>query len=158
MCSIWGYYRHLFRRHLLSGRMLSVLLLTALTMDAFLAGLRSYCHDMGIRVSQWGFALLWTNKYVVLSFLLIYIYAVSNFPLDREQERYSIARIGTSQWAVAQGLYLVSFGWLYTVLLAVLQNLLLCGVLEWSGRWGKGWGALSDISAAAGADIYVKAP
>lgn len=158
MCSIWGYYRHLFRRHLLSGRMLSVLVLTALTMDAFLVSLRSYCYDTGARVSQWGFALLWTNKYVVLSFLLIYVYAVSNFPLDRVRERYSIARMGIARWAVAQGLYLVSFGWLYTVLLVVLQNLLLCGVMEWSGSWGKGWGALSDISAAVGVDIYIKAP
>lgn len=154
MYSVWGYYQHLFRRNLLSWRMLSVLLLTALTMDAFLAGLRDYCHDMGIRLSQWGFAFLWSNKYVALSFLLIYIFAVSNFPMDRERERYSIARMGVSRWVAAQGLYLVTFGWLYALLLLALQGLLLCGVTEWGGSWGSGWALLSKGSAD-GYTIYV---
>lgn len=158
MYSIWGYYRHLFRRNLLSWRMLSVLLLTALTMDAFLTSLRSYCHDTGVRLSQWGFALLWTNKYVLLCFLLIYVYAVSNFPLDRERERYSIARMGASPWAVAQGLYLISFGWIYAAVLLALQNLFLCGVTKWSSGWGKGWSSLSGSSIASGYDIYVTVP
>lgn len=158
MHSIWAYYRYLLRRNLLSWRMVSVLLLTVLSMDAFLAGLREYCYDTGVMLSQWGFALLWTNKYVVLSFLLIYIYAVSNLPLDRERERYSIARMGGSRWVVAQGVYLASFGWIYAVLLMLLQNLFLLPVLEWSGGWGKGWSALADSSVIPGYDIYVSVP
>lgn len=157
MYSIWGYYRHLLHRNLVSWRMLSVLILTVLTMDAFLTGLRKYCLDLDVRLSQWGFAFLWTNKYVVLSFLLIYIFAVSNLPLDRERERYSIARIGVSRWAVAQGLYLISFGWIYAVFLLVIQNLLLCRVAQWSANWGRGWIMLSG-GVAAGYDIYVTVP
>lgn len=156
MYSVWGYYRHLFRRNLLSWRMLSVALLTVLTMDVFLAGLRGYCHDAGVRLSQWGFAFLWTNKYVVLSFLLIYIFAVSNFPMDRERERYSIARMGVSRWVAAQGLYLITFGWIYTVLLLALQGLLLGGVTEWAGGWGKGWAMVSE--GVEGYDLYVSVP
>ena len=156
MYSVWGYYRHLFRRSLLSWRMLSVALLTILTMDVFLAGLRDYCHDAGVRLSQWGFAFLWINKYVVLSFLLIYIFAVSNFPLDRERERYSIARMGVSRWVAAQGLYLITFGWIYTALLLVLQGMLLSGVTQWADGWGEGWAMVSG--GVGGYDMYVSVP
>ncbi len=155
MSVILKFYANVTRRSLLSWRMFSAVLLTVMTMDCFLMSIRKYCVSQGVKMTQWGFALIWNNKYVGLCFLLIFIYAVSNFPLDREKERYYIARLGVSKWIAAQGLYVLSFGWLYTAFLFALENLLLLPVLEWSSEWGNGWIALSDTNIVLKYELYI---
>lgn len=152
------YFKYLFRRILLSWRMLAVFIVSVLTMDTFLAPIRSYCQDMDIKVSPWGFALIWDNKYVGLCFLLIYILGISNFPEDRGKERYSIARIGISNWVGAQALFMMLFGWLYTYFLYAVQNLLLIGVTEWSNEWGEGWTNLINSYVTEYFDIFITIP
>ncbi len=158
MSKLLIYCKYLSRRILLSWRMLTVIIVTVLTMDTFLAPIRSYCMDTGQIMSQWGFALIWNNKYVGLCFLLIYIFAISNFPESRERERYSIARIGTSNWVGAQALFLIFFGWIYAGFLYIIQNILLFGVLEWSNEWGSGWRYLVNGDITAYYDIYITVP
>lgn len=152
------YFRYLLHRNLLSWRMLSVVVVTILTMDTFLAPIRSYCRSAGLTVSQWGYALIWNNKYVGLCFLLIYIFAVSVFPEERKKERYAIARIGISCWVGAQALFLIFFGWLYAFFLYLIQNLLLIGVIEWTGDWGNGWKCLLNSDTIEKYDILVTMP
>lgn len=152
------YFKYLFRKILFSWRMLAVFIVSMLTMDTFLAPIRSYCYDMDIKISPWGFALIWDNKYVGLCFLLIYILGISNFPEDRGKERYSIARIGISNWVGAQALFMLLFGWLYTFFLYVIQNLLLIDVIEWSREWGEGWKNLTNSYITEYFDIFITIP
>lgn len=144
MNSVMHYYCHLLRRHFLSWRMLAVLVVTILTMDAFLMPLREYCHVMQLRMSPWGFALLWNNKYIVLCFLLIFIFASAIFPEDRAKNRYIIARIGVSKWTVAQALYLITFSWIYTFIVYLCLNVLLLNIIDFIPDWGMGWGTLTN--------------
>ena len=158
MNSISKYYGYLLRKYFISWRMLAVAVFTILTMDAFLASVRTYSRDMGVEMSQWGFALIWDNKYVGLCFILIYIFAVAPFPEDRVQARFIIARVGISNWVWGQFLYLFTFGWLYTIFLYVIQNLLLWNVLSFSREWGKGWVNLTNFDICVYYDIYVSPP
>ena len=158
MNSIGKYYGYLLRKNLISWRMLAVAVFTILTMDAFLASVRIYSRDIGVQMTQWGFALIWDNKYVGLCFMLIYIFAVAPFPENRIQARFIIARMGISNWVWGQVLYIFTFGWLYTIFLYVIQNLLLWNVLSFSGEWGKGWANLINYEIQVYYDIYVSVP
>lgn len=158
MNKILTYYNDLLHRFLFSGRMMAVFIVSVLTMDTFLAPIRLYCRDAKETVSQWGFALIWNNKYVGLCFLLIYIFAVSNFPENREKERYVIARIGVSNWVRVQALYLLTFGWIYVAFLYIIQNLLLVDVMEYSSDWSSGWKQLVNSDITAYYNIYITIP
>lgn len=144
MGSVITYYKYLLKKNLLSWRMLSVVIVTMLVLDSFFATVRTFCESTDLKVSQWGFAIMWNNKYLVLCFFLIFIYAIANFPKDRSKERYMIARMGVSKWIYGQVLYIHTFGWIYVFFILVMQNLLLCPVMEWSDKWGSGWAALTD--------------
>lgn len=156
MSNIRKYYFHLLRRNLFSWRMLSVLIITVLTMDSFLSGIQAYCRGQNIKMSQWGFALLWNNKYLTLCFLLIYLYAIANMPESRSRERYAVSRIGVSKWITAQSLYLITFGWLYTAVLSVLPNILLWKEISMMENWGKGWATLANVNMISHYGMYVK--
>lgn len=158
MSSIRRYYFCLLRKHLISWRMLAVVVISVLTMDTFMMPIRNYCNKMEIKMSPWGFALIWDNKYIGLCFLLIYIFAAAIFPGDRIQERYIIARIGVSKWRVGQAMYLVTLGWLYTFFLYVCQNILLWNVMEFISEWGLGWGTLSNSNVILEYNIYTTVP
>ncbi len=158
MYRIWHYYTYLLRKHLLSWRMLAVFILTILTMDTFLAAIRVYCRDQAVKVSQWGFALIWDNKYVGLCFLLIFIFAVAVFPEDRKGDCYIISRIGISRWVAGQSLYLLTFGWIYMLFMLLVQNILLSTVLEFTSDWGKGWATLSYNDVILHYNIYTTVP
>lgn len=158
MNNLWRYYRYLVQRHFLSWRMLAVFIFVVLTMDSFLAAIRIYCQELNIKMSQWGFALIWDNKYVGLCFLLIFIFAASIFPEDRTKDRYIIARLGISKWVIGQSLYLITFGWIYTFFLYIVQNFLLWNVMEITSAWGKGWGTLSSNNVIQQYDIYISVP
>lgn len=144
MNSVRKYYGYLLKTQLISWRMLAVAITTVLTMDTFLADVRKYCHAVNTTMSQWGFAVIWNNKYVGLCFLLIYVFAIAVFPRDREKERYIVSRLGISKWILGQGLYIVTFGWLYTFFLCIILNVLLANVMQVESVWGKGWAALSN--------------
>ncbi len=156
MNSICKYYVHLLKRNLISWRMLSVTIITVITMDLFLAGIRVYCQELHVKMSQWGFALLWNNKYLSICFLLIYLYAVTNLPESREKERYVISRIGVTKWIISQSAYLITFGWIYSLVLAIAPNILLWEEIEFMPEWGKGWATLSNTNVVAHYNIYVK--
>lgn len=158
MNSLWRYYRYLVQRHFLSWRMMAVSIFVLLTMDSFLATIRVYCQEMDIKMSQWGFALIWHNKYVGLCFLLIFIFAASIFPEDRTKDRYIIARLGISKWIAGQSLYLITFGWIYTIFLYLVQNILLWNVIEITYIWGKGWGTLSNSNVIQQYNTYITVP
>jgi len=158
MNKVLSYYNYLMRRVLLSWRMLAVLLVTILTMDTFLSPIRSYCKSTGKTLGPWGFALIWNNKYVILCFLLIYIFAVSHFPESREKERYFIARIGVSDWVGAQACFLVAFGWIYAGVLYVVSILVTFGALEWTKEWGSGWISLADYNVVIQYKMYITMP
>lgn len=158
MNSIWHYYCHLLRRHLISWRMFAVLVVTILTMDAFIAPIRDYCRMLKVKMSPWGFALLWDNKYILLCFMLIFIFASAIFPEDRAKDRYTIARIGISKWASAQALYLITFGWIYTFMIYGCLNLLLLNVMEFIPNWGLGWGTLINSNVILEFNIYTTVP
>lgn len=158
MSKLLVYYKWLLQKIIFSWRMLAVFIVSVLIMDTFLAPIRLYSKDIGEGMSQWGFALIWNNKYVGLCFLLIYIFAVADFPGDREKARYVIARIGVSNWAGTQVLFLLTFGWIYTFFLYCIQNLLLAGVLECSSEWGNGWRNLVNSNITAYYDIYITVP
>jgi hypothetical protein len=138
--------------------MLAVLILTVLTMDSFLASVREYCKITHQRVTQWGFALIWDNKYMGLCFMLLFIFAVSVFPEEREKERFFITRIGISKWIWGQSLYLLTFAWIYTVFLIIIQNILLCNVLDFSNEWGAGWSSLANSDVIIFYNVYVTTP
>ena len=158
MSSIWCYYCYLLRRHILSWRMLAISIITLITMDTFLAPVRTYCRCMEIKVSQWGFALIWNNKYVGLCFVLIYIFASAIFPGNREKERYIISRMGLSNWVTGQALYLITFSWIYTFFMYICLNLLLSDVMEFIPHWGLGWGTLSNNSVVNEFNIFTTVP
>lgn len=152
------YYRHLIRKQFLSWRMLAVFILMIVTMDTFLAPLRTYCNAMNVKITQWGFALIWNNKYVGLCFLLIFIFAISIFPEDRKNDAYIISRIGVTNWVTGQSLYLITFAWVYTIILSMIQNILLCNILEFSSEWGKGWATLSNTNVILEYHIFTTVP
>ncbi|MBD5394695.1 MAG: hypothetical protein HDR71_10575 [Lachnospiraceae bacterium] len=158
MNSIRCYYFYLLRKHFLSWRMLAVSILTVLTMDTFLAPLRIYSREQNVKMSQWGFALIWHNKYVGLCFMLIFIFAAAIFPEDRKGDCYIISRIGISKWVAGQSLYLLTFGWIYTLFLFLIQNMLLCSVMEFASEWGKGWATLSNDNVILHYKIYTTVP
>ncbi len=158
MNSIWKYYCYLLKKHIISWRMLAVAILTVLTMDSFLATLREYCRVTHEKVTQWGFALIWDNKYVGLCFVLLFIFAVSVFPEEREKERFFIIRMGISKWVWAQSLYLFTFAWVYTMFLFIIQNLLLWNVLTFRNEWGDVWASLANDNLVLFYKIYVPAP
>lgn len=155
MGSVFTYYKYLLKKNLLSWRMLSVVVVTILILDSFFSTVRSFCADAEMKVSQWGFAIMWNNKYIVLCFFLIFIYAIANLPQDRRKERYMIARMGVSKWMYGQVLYIITFGWLYTFFIVIMQNLLLCPVLEWNEKWGGGWAALTDSNIILDSNVLV---
>lgn len=154
MNSVWHYYCHLLRKHLISWRMFAVLTATILTMDVFIVPIRTYCRMLDVKMSQWGFALLWNNKYIGLCFILIFIFASAIFPEDRAKDRYIIARIGTSKWVSAQALYLITFGWIYTFIIYSSLNLLLLNVMEFIPDWGLGWGTYTNDDIIFKFNIY----
>lgn len=158
MNSIVHYYCYLLRKHLISWRMLAVLAATLLTMDFFIHSIRDYCHVMEVRMSPWGFALLWNNKYIVLCFMLIFIFASAIFPEDRAGDRYIISRIGISKWTLGQALYLITLGWLYTFLVYLCLNLLLWNVMEFIPDWGPGWSMLSNDNVISSFHLYTTVP
>lgn len=158
MNRVLSYYKYLMRRVLLSWRMLAVLLAVILTMDTFLSPVRAYCKSTGKTLGPWGFALIWNNKYVILCFLLIYIFAVSNFPESREKERYFIARIGLSDRVGAQACFLVTFGWIYAGVLYIVSVLMILGPLEWTNEWGSGWISLADRNVIMKYGMYITMP
>lgn len=158
MTSIMRYYCYLLRRHLVSWRIFAVLIVTLLTMDAFFMPIRSYCQNLEIKMSQWGFALLWNNKYISLCFILIFVFASAIFPENKARDRYVITRIGVSKWTLGQALYLITFGWLYTLVICLCMNLLLINVIEFSPDWGLGWGTLINDNVIAEFNIYTTVP
>lgn len=143
---------------MLSWRMLAVAILTVLTMDSFLGSVRDYCRVTHAKVTQWGFALIWENKYVGLCFILLFIFAVSVFPEEREKERFFITRMGTSRWIWAQSFYLFTFAWIYTIFLCIVQNILLWNVLVFSNEWGDVWASLANDDVVLFYNIYVPTP
>lgn len=158
MNSVRRYYFYLLHRHLISWRMLAILAAAVLTMDAFVMPVRDYCQELKVKMSPWGFALLWNNKYIVLCFLLIFVFASAIFPEDRAKERYIIARIGVSKWVSGQALYLITFSWMYTFVLYLCLNILLCNVMEWIPDWGQGWGTLTNSNVITEFGIYTTVP
>lgn len=155
MNSVWHYYCYLLRRHLISWRMFAVLTATVLAMDFFIVPIRTYCRAMDVKMSQWGFALIWNSKYVVLCFILIFIFAAAIFPEDRAKDRYIIARIGTSKWAFAQAMYVVTFGWIYMFILYASLNVLLLNIMEFIPDWGLGWGTFTNADIILKYDLYI---
>lgn len=158
MNSVRRYYFYLLRRHLISWRMLAVLVVTVLTMDAFMMPIRNYCQEIEVKMSQWGFVLLWNNKYIGLCFLLIFVFASAIFPEDRAKERYIITRIGVSKWVSGQVLYLITFSWIYTFIMYICLNVLLLNVMEFIPNWGQGWGTLTNSNIIAAFNIYTTVP
>lgn len=138
--------------------MFAVLVVTILTMDAFMMPIRDYCQELEVKMSQWGFALLWNNKYISLCFILIFIFASAIFPEDRAKERYIITRIGISKWVTGQALYLITFSWIYTFIMYISLRLLLINVMEFIPDWGQGWGTLSNNNVIAEFGIYTTVP
>lgn len=155
MNSIWRYYCFLLRKHLLSWRMLAVVIITLITMDTFMIPIRIYSQSMVIKMSQWGFALIWNNKYVRLCFMLIYVFASAILPEDRKKECYIISRMGLSKWVSGQFLYLITFGWIYTFFMYLCMNLLLLNVIEFIPQWGPGWGTLINNNVRSEFNIYI---
>lgn len=158
MNSVGHYYFHLLRRHLISWRMLAVLVVTVLTTDAFMMPVREYCQKTELKMSPWGFAIFWNNKYIVLCFLLIFAFAAAIFPEDRAKERYIISRIGVSKWVSGQALFLITFSWVYTLVMYLCLNGLLLNVMEFTPNWGQGWGTLTNSDVIAAYDIYITVP
>lgn len=155
MGSVITYYKYLLKRNLLSWRMLSVVLITILISDAFFAPVRTYCENTSVKVSQWGFAVMWDNKYVLLCYLLIFIYGIAHVPQDRCKERYMISRMGTTRWVYGQVLYIYTFAWLYVILVVIIEDLLLLPVLEWNDKWGNGWIGLTNFDIAYNNGVLV---
>lgn len=155
MGSVITYYKYLLRRNLLSWRMLSVILITILISDAFFSPVRDYCENTNVKVSQWGFATMWDNKYVLLCYLLIFIYGIANIPQDRCKERYMIARMGVTKWLYGQILYIHTFAWLFVLFVLLIENLLLLPVLEWNDKWGSGWIGLTNFDIAFNHNVLV---
>lgn len=158
MIRVKRYYLFLLKTQIISWRMFAIMLISILTMDTFLAPLRVYSRELNVKMSQWGFALIWHNKYVGMCFLLIYIFAVAVFPEHRKKDCYIISRIGVSGWTVGQSLYLVSFGWIYALFLWLTQNFLLLNIMEFQTGWGKGWGTLGNSQIIMEYGIYTTVP
>ncbi len=158
MNSVFRYYRYIFKKHIFSWRMLATVILSILTMDAFMSTVRNYSEKIGEKMSQWGFALIWNNKYVGLCFVLIFIFAASAFPEERINERYMISRMGVSNWIRGQALYIFTFGWLYTFFLYFIQNLLLWNVLSFGKEWGTGWATLSNDVVSSHYNVLTPTP
>lgn len=96
-----------------------------------------------IKLSQWGFPLIWNSKYVVLCFLLIFVFVISSFPEERMKQCYIIARIGISNWVTGQFLYILTFAWLWTGFLFITEKFLLLKVTTQEQSWGSAWTLLS---------------
>lgn len=158
MIRIKYYYLFLLKTQLISWRMFSIMLISILTMDTFLAPVRVYCEQLQVKMSQWGFALIWHNKYVGMCFLLIYVFAVAVFPRNRKKDCYIISRIGVSGWAMGQSLFIITLGWIYTFFLCLVQNLLLLNNMELQVGWGKGWGTLANSEVIMEYGIYTTVP
>ncbi len=139
-----GYFRYIGHKHLVSWKMLAIVVVSALSMDSFLAELRRYCLQEGERLSPWGMPLIWDKQYVSVIFLLIFLFAIADFPLDRSKEKYVISRIGTTPWIWIQQIYLIVFSFLYVMMLLVLQFILLLSVTTWTMEWGRGWERLTN--------------
>lgn len=139
-----GYFRYIGNKHLVSWKMLAIVVVSALSMDSFLAELRRYCLQEGEQLSPWGMPLIWDKQYVSVIFLLIFLFAIADFPLDRSKEKYVISRIGTTRWIWIQQIYLIVFSFLYVMMLLVLQFILLLPVTTWTMEWGRGWERLTN--------------
>lgn len=139
-----GYFRYIGHKHLFSWKMLAIVVVSALSMDSFLAELRRYCLQEGEQLSPWGMPLIWDKQYVSVIFLLIFLFAIADFPLDRSKEKYVISRIGTTRWIWIQQMYLIVFSFLYEMLLFILQFILLLPVTTWTMEWGSGWERLTN--------------
>ncbi|MDO4292682.1 MAG: hypothetical protein Q4C65_05540 [Eubacteriales bacterium] len=158
MGKIFLYYRILLRRNMMSLRMLAVLLVTALVMDAFLRPVREFCGMAGLDVSQWGFSLFWGNKYVGLTFMLLFAYGASALTDDYKKEQCIIGRIGREGWITGQLLYQLTYGWLYAFFLCLLHLLLLSPVMRMEKGWGRGWGILTDGMVGNECGILLEIP
>ncbi len=134
------------------------MLITVLTMETFLEPVRAYSRHMGLTMSQWGFPLIWGNKYVGLCFLLIFIFAVAVLPENTNRDQYVIGRIGIENWLKGQFLWLITFAILYSFFLAIIQNILLIGVLKPEKKWGKGWGTLVSTDVCSHFGIQLNIP
>ena len=102
------------------------------------------CLQEGEQLSPWGMPLIWDKQYVSVIFLLIFLFAIADFPLDRSKEKYVISRIGTTRWIWIQQIYLIVFSFLYVMMLLVLQFILLLPVTTWTMEWGRGWERLTN--------------
>ena len=143
MNKVGKFYFYLLRQNLFSWKVLAAVIVTVLTMDTFLAPIRAFSHDSGIKLSQWGFPLIWNSKYVVLCFLLIFDFVISSFPEERMKQCYIIARIGISNWVTGQFLYILTFAWLWTGFLFITEKFLLLKVTTQEQSWGSAWTLLS---------------
>ena len=143
MNKVGKFYFYLLKQNLFSWRVLAAVIVTILTMDTFLAPIRAFSHDSGIKLSQWGFPLIWNSKYVVQCFLLIFVFVISSFPEERMKQCYIIARIGISNWVTGQFLYILTFAWLWTGFLFITEKFLLLKVTTQEQSWGSAWTLLS---------------
>lgn len=132
--------KYFFNIHFLSYKTLSILLITAMLMDYFLKPVRNYCSVHELKVSLFGFPILWNRQYVGVLLLLLFLFLISDFPLSRKQNRYFISRLGIASWCRCEAVYLfiISVVYYFYCYLLFILFLLPCGrFMDYTKGWMK---------------------
>ncbi len=158
MSSIRNFYRYLFRKHFLSARTAAVLIISYLLMDMFLSPVRDFAKSVDVSVSPWGAPLVLSGPYIVMVFMLLYFFWISDFPVTDRTQLYIVNRIGIGKWIGGQTLYILSTGFFYILHLWLGINLLLLPVMKYEAGWGKVFGTLSQPQISADQGILLEIP
>lgn len=89
-----------FVQHICSYRMLSVAVVSLICMDIYARPIRRLCSLHNVKVSLLGMPIFWNRHHVAVLFILIFLFAITEFPLDRRTHQYMIA-----DWVCGYGCY-----------------------------------------------------
>lgn len=150
--------RFFFLQHLLSYKMLSASILSFICIDIYIRPLRRFCLEHNIKLNLFGMPILWNKRYIPAIIMLIFIFAITGFPLDRRRHQYYVARLGTRNWLQFQSLYLIIFSGIYILwnYVVCILTLLPCGTF--TGAYYDGWWNVGILAVRESTDVGISIP
>ncbi len=134
-----------FVQHICSYRMLSVAVVSLICMDIYARPIRRLCSLHNVKVSLLGMPIFWNRHHVAVLFILIFLFAITEFPLDRRTHQYMIARLGVRLWLLFQATYLMVFCGIYALWCYAIFVITLCPYGSYQLGYYQGWWRLSEL-------------
>ena len=147
-----------FMNHLGTYRMLAVGVISAICMDIYARPIRKLCEVYDLTLSLWGMPIFWNRRHVPVLFLLIFLFAIAHFPLNRRVHQYFVSRLGVRIWILFQSIYLLIYSGLYIIWCYALFVITLCPRGSFSPDYYQGWWKLSKLAEQDETGVLIRIP